>query len=305
MQQTIIGVFTTERQASDARSSLRNAGFSNVEVQNKDTMSSRATGADGDSDGGGIAGFFRRLFGSEDHPDANQYSQSLDRGRWIVVAHVDTDAEADSVTAVMEDCGAVDVDQDEDTTATSAGSTYGRESAGYGSDSIGRGTDNIGRGTDNIGRGTDNMQSGRTTDTSQSTQRIPVVEEELHVGKRTVERGGARIYTRTTEKPVEETVNLREQRIIVERRPVNRSATAADLSQDQERVLEVRTIAEEPVIAKTARVVEEVEIGRETTEHEETIRDRVRRTDVEVEQVPEETHPGAASPQRPETRPHR
>jgi uncharacterized protein (TIGR02271 family) len=287
MEQTIIGVFDTERQADDARSHLRNAGFSNVELQNKNTMTSQGNTADGDSDGGGIAGFFRRLFGTEDHPDVHQYSQSLDRGRWIVVAHVDSDSEADSVTAIMEDCGAVDVDQDEDAIATTAtgSSGYGRESAGYGSDAI---------------------RSGASArDTTEGTQRIPVVEEELHVGKRTVERGGARIYTRTTEKPVEETVNLREQRIIVERRPVNRTATAADLAPDQERVLEVRTIAEEPVIAKTARVVEEVEIGRETTEHQETIRDRVRRTDVEVEQVPDETHTGAASAQRPETRPQR
>jgi stress response protein YsnF len=96
-----------------------------------------------------------------------------------------------------------------------------------------------------------------------------------------------------------------EQTIIVERRPVNRTATAADLSQDQERVLKVRTIAEEPVVAKAARVVEEVEIGRETTQHEKTIRERVRRTDVEVEQVPDETHPGMAAAQRPEARPQR
>jgi stress response protein YsnF len=92
---------------------------------------------------------------------------------------------------------------------------------------------------------------------------------------------------RTSERPVEEKVNLREQRVLVERRPVDRPATGADLS-DQDRVLEVRTIAEEPVVAKSARVVEEVEIGRDSSEHTETIRDTVRRKDVEVENLDED-----------------
>jgi len=37
-----------------------------------------------------------------------------------------------------------------------------------------------------------------------------------------------------------------------------------------------------PVVAKTARVVEEVVVGRETTERTETVKDTVRREEVEV-----------------------
>jgi stress response protein YsnF len=47
-------------------------------------------------------------------------------------------------------------------------------------------------------------------------------------------------------------------------------------------VLEVRETAEEPVVSKTAHVVEEVIVGRETTERTETVRDTVRREDVET-----------------------
>jgi hypothetical protein len=118
MEQTIVGVFDTKRQASDARSLLRDTGFSNVELQNKSAMTSDATGADAHSNDGGIAGFFRRLFGTEDHPDAEQYSQSLNRRGWIVVVQVKSDAEADCVTAVMEDSGAVDVEHDTESTST-------------------------------------------------------------------------------------------------------------------------------------------------------------------------------------------
>jgi uncharacterized protein (TIGR02271 family) len=115
-------------------------------------------------------------------------------------------------------------------------------------------------------------------------QVLPVVEEELKVGKREVERGGVRVYTHVSEEPVEQQVTLREEHAHVERRPANRPATTADLQAFQEGSIEVRERREEAVVSKEARVVEEVVVGKHTTERTETIRDRVRRTDVEVDQ---------------------
>ena len=46
---------------------------------------------------------------------------------------------------------------------------------------------------------------------------IPVVEEELQVGKRAVKRGGVRVYSHVVEKPVEENIELREEHVNVER----------------------------------------------------------------------------------------
>ncbi len=57
---------------------------------------------------------------------------------------------------------------------------------------------------------------------SESGILVPVVQEELQVGKREVERGGMRIYSRVTERPIEETVRLHEEEVSVARRPVNR-----------------------------------------------------------------------------------
>jgi stress response protein YsnF len=48
-------------------------------------------------------------------------------------------------------------------------------------------------------------------------------------------------------------------------------------------VIEVRETAEEPVVSKTARVAEEVVVRKDVTEHTETVRDTVRREEVEVE----------------------
>lgn len=114
---------------------------------------------------------------------------------------------------------------------------------------------------------------------------IPIIEEELQVGKREVETGGVRVESRITEKPVEEQVTLREEHVHVERHPVNREVTGADMANFKEGEIDVTTRAEEAVVAKQARVVEEVEIGKTLSEREETIRDTVKRTDVDVEEI--------------------
>ena len=114
---------------------------------------------------------------------------------------------------------------------------------------------------------------------------IPVVEEELAVGKRAVSRGGVRVYRRVVETPVEQTVNLREEHITVARMPVNRAVTEQDAALQGERTIELTETAEQAVVSKSARVVEEVHVGKEVTEHTERIHDSVRHTEVEVEQV--------------------
>jgi uncharacterized protein (TIGR02271 family) len=99
-----------------------------------------------------------------------------------------------------------------------------------------------------------------------------------------VESGGAHVRTGVQEVPVEEQVRLREEHVHVERRPVDRIATDAPEA-FREGVIEITEYAEVPVVSKETRVIEEVVIGKEITERTETVRDTVRRTDVEVDQV--------------------
>jgi uncharacterized protein (TIGR02271 family) len=120
----------------------------------------------------------------------------------------------------------------------------------------------------------------------QTRRPIPVIEEVLKVGKREVQRGGVRVYTRTTERPIEQSVTLREEHAHVERRPVDREATEADLSDAfRDQTFDISETAEEPVVSKTARVVEEVDVGKEVSSRTANIKDTVRRTDVDVEDV--------------------
>ncbi len=126
-----------------------------------------------------------------------------------------------------------------------------------------------------------------TTDTRnvEDEAAIPIVEEELRVGKREVEKGGVRVHTYLEEKPVQESVEVREEKVYVERRPVDRAIDPATVDAFQERTYEVRERAEEVVTEKQARVVEEVIVGKTVDTHTETISDTIRRTRVDVEKV--------------------
>lgn len=117
---------------------------------------------------------------------------------------------------------------------------------------------------------------------------IPIVEEELAVGKRTVDQGGVRVFRRVVEIPVSESVNLREEHVVVDRKAVDRPATEADLNSSG-RSVELTETAEEVVLSKTAQVVEEVMIGKKSSDRVEHIEDTVRRTEVEVEELPAQT----------------
>ncbi len=121
----------------------------------------------------------------------------------------------------------------------------------------------------------------RRTENTDADATIPVVQEELQVGKREVETGGIRVRSRVVEQEVSEDVTLRQENVHVERTAVNRAATEGDLREEN---IEVREHAEVPVVAKEARVVEEISLSKEVTERDETINDTVRKTEVDIDQ---------------------
>ncbi len=82
---------------------------------------------------------------------------------------------------------------------------------------------------------------------------------------------------------MEESIRLQQEHVSVERRSVDRPISPGDLGAFEEGVIELKEFAEVPVVSKTARVVEEVTVGKETGEHDETIKDTVRKTEVDIE----------------------
>ncbi len=119
---------------------------------------------------------------------------------------------------------------------------------------------------------------------AQEEQIIPILEEELEIGKREVEAGGVRVSTRVSAVPVERSVTVREEQVRVERRAVDRPFEEGG-PMFEERSLEMRAHAEEPYLTKRARVVEEIRVRKDRSEHEEKIREKVRRTDVNIAEL--------------------
>ena len=115
---------------------------------------------------------------------------------------------------------------------------------------------------------------------------VQVVEEELAVGKRKVATGGVRVTSSVVEPPVEETVTLREEEVSAERKRVDRKRSPREADAAfEERTLEMTETTEEVEVSKEARVVGEVALAKRVGEREEKVRDTVRRTEVEVEEI--------------------
>jgi uncharacterized protein (TIGR02271 family) len=205
----------------------------------------------GKDDKSGPLDFLKRVFGLE-RRTYEPYAEGMRRGCSVVSVRT-TPATEDQVLAIMEQYNPIDLDTRMEEWRAS----------GWKHDAV----------------------ETREVDAREAGSAIPVIEEELQVGKREVKRGGVRVYTRVDEKPVEETVRLREEKVHVERHPVDREVNAADVEAFREGVVELTETAEEPVVRKQARVVEEVVVGKDVRERTETIRDKIKKTDVKVEQI--------------------
>jgi uncharacterized protein (TIGR02271 family) len=265
---TIIAVFPDAETADSVIRQLVDAGISRSRIHagSGDRASDVARGGAGlsgtapEHHSTGFVGWLESLFGGDDTDrERSRYTDAVGRGHCVVAVDAE-DAERDRAVDIMESNGAVDVDEDRtDVRDQRSDIDTGRERA--------------------------SETGSATRGTSGSTRAIPVVREELQVGKRTVPRGGVRVYTRTVEEPVEEQVTLREEKVNVDRRSVDRAASSPDMAELRDQVIEVRETVEEPVVRKQARVVEEVVVGKETRQRTETIRDTVRNQHVEVEQL--------------------
>jgi uncharacterized protein (TIGR02271 family) len=248
MAYTVIGVFDNRSEAQQAVQQLTSSGFSHQDIDISSQRTDTASDASyrRDDDTDSIGSFFRSLFGSDD--EATTYSEVARRGV-VVTVHAQSGEQSARAVQIMDQYGAVDVDD--------RARHYRRE------------------------EGTLTSQTS-ATDTDKA---IPIIEEQLQVGKREVETGGVRVRSRVLERPVEEHLRLREEHVHVERNPVNRPATEADLSTFKEGEIEITEHAEVPAVNKEARVVEEVRLSKEVEEREETVRDTIRKTDVDVEKL--------------------
>ena len=274
-QHTVVGIFDNASQAQQAVEQLVNNGFDRSQVDLSAGMRGQPTDSsavipdrhvntsgtrteelvdDTKDVGSSIGNFFSNLFGGDDDEDTRKYAQVASEGS-VVMVHAQTEEEAERAADLLDEAGAVDVNE--------RAAAYGYTNA-------------------TAAPVVDTTLPATTIDGNHTIQ---VIEENLAVGKRTVDTGGVRVRSRIVARPIEENIRLREERVTVQRTPVNRPATSADLNAFQDGQIELTERAEVAVVAKTANVVEEISVGKVATEREEVIRDTVRKTEVDVENL--------------------
>ena len=289
MENTVVGVYDSYAQAQNVMNELLACGFSRDEVQLSPEASdgTSATQDTGSGQHSGIGHFFRSLFGMEDEEDRQHhdiYAEAMRRGSCVVTVDADNEQERERAIEVMNRFDPVDIDERASHWRSQGWTGYDASAPRMTDSEIEKDRALYGQNRD-IGTGADTQQDTSARSMRGQQTRIPVIEEELQVGKRAVQRGGVRVYQHMTEKPVHESVQLREEHVNVERHPVDQPASEADMSALKEGAVELRETVEEPVVSKSARVVEEVVVGKEATERTENIDDTVRRTEVDVEQL--------------------
>ena len=194
--------------------------------------------------------------------DRYAYAEGMRRGAVLLTATVE-ESQVARASDLLEHAGAVDLDAQEATWRKSGWTGYDA-------------TAHSAVSTTATGAAETGLRTGQD-------ETIKVVQERLIVGKRQVEGGRVKVRAYVVERPVEEQVVLHEESVHIDRRPVDRAATAADLEAFQERTIEASATSEEAVIGKDVRVVEEIGIRKEAGDRTETVRDTVRETKVEVE----------------------
>ncbi|MDH2329107.1 YsnF/AvaK domain-containing protein [Cereibacter sp. SYSU M97828] len=274
---SVSALFDNRADAQDARDRLVQAGIPNQQIRIIEGDGSAETGtttttADREK------GFWESL-GDFFFPDEDRYSyaEGLSRGGYLVAVTGLSQANYETALDILDDEGTVNLEERE--ASWRAEGWGGYEASPYAASSVTSGTSYDTEATEPViapvGTG--------TRDTSLSdNESIPVVEERLRVGKRDASHGRVRVRAYTVEEPITESVDLREDRVEIERRPVDRAVTGTEAA-FQDRTLEAEEYREEAVVSKEARVVEEVGLRKTSDTHRETISDTVRHTEVEIE----------------------
>lgn len=274
MTRTVTAMFDNRADATNAVDQLIGAGIPRSairvlpETDSADATYESGSSYDANRDDKGFWASLADIFMPNE--DRYSYAEAMHRGSIVVSATVD-DSLAERAEDILEEYdGTVDMEDRVDSWRREGWQGYtGASEASAGGFGESSGASAI---------------SGYEPARADREGVIPLAEEELQIGKREVGRGRVKVRSYVVERPVEEDVRLREEQLHVERRPVDRelrSGEADDLF--RERNIEVEAHGEEAVVNKRARVREEVAVGKTVEERTETVRDTVRRTEVEID----------------------
>jgi uncharacterized protein (TIGR02271 family) len=272
-EEIIVAVYDTEAHSAAAVRELEAAHVPPEAVSRHAGTESVSGSAVSGANSAGGQGFWSSLFGGEPDHGTAVYDRSLQSGSSVVTVRV-PDEHVDAVTRILERHQPIDIDE----RAASLGLGTNRTPAAA----------------------ADTQRSRETALPNGGEEVIALSEEQLTVGKRLVNRGTTHIRRFLVETPVEENVTLHTERVSIDRRPASAGARV-DNADFTDRTIEVAETDEEAVVSKTARVKEEVVVHKEATDRVETVRDTVRRQDVEIDRDDNSTSRAGSTTPMPAT----
>ncbi|HEY8553734.1 MAG TPA: YsnF/AvaK domain-containing protein [Burkholderiales bacterium] len=297
MAKVVLGLFESRDSAKQAMRALEAEGFDRqrVEMRSGDELLQQAgtQPAHEPAEEGVWAGIKRFFSGARSEGRLSESGpQGLRPTDALVTVHVE-DGRAERAVEIIDANGAQDIEERLESAGVDPGAAT--ESAA-GSGRIGGAgvlPDSAAGAAPTATTAKALPEGAPTADPAPATageRRIPVVEEELRVGKREAASSGVHVRSRIIEHPVEKDVALREENVRVARTRIDRPLTEGDAA-FREESFEVRATSEEPVVEKRARVREEVTVGKETRQRRQRIKDTVRETQVQIEPLSaEEQH---------------
>jgi uncharacterized protein (TIGR02271 family) len=245
----VVTAYDSLDKAKNAMKVLQNSGYnvSDLSIIDRNALKSHETDH---------VGLWRRLFGENvwDH-EAAVYGDTIDRGGAVLVARVPDDEVARTM-ALLDVHKPLDIHD----AAAKIGEKVPVEAKALVTPPIAKAD-------------------------AKDPETLRLAEEQLNVGKRLFETGTTRIRRFVTERPVEQQVTLHEEHAEVVRKAIGDPSYVADIDWS-DRAYEMTETAEQAVVNKTARVVEEVTLRKSGSDRVETVKDTVRRQQVEVEKVP-------------------
>lgn len=229
--------------------------------------------------------------------EAGYFSEGIRRGGTLVTVRT-TEDRASQAADIMNRHNPVDVNQRASYWRDNDWTGYDKTASPYTQDEIERDRENFrtwserhsGMGTGTLDTGM--RDTGMTHRDIQAGDRdtIEMAEEELRVGKRQEMEDQVRIEKRVVEEPVEENIDLRKERIDVDRHPVDRPLSEMDDDVFHEETIEMSAMSEEPVVEKRARITEEIEINKDVDTEQHTVRDTLRHTEVDIHHMDQDYH---------------
>jgi stress response protein YsnF len=265
--ETLVAVYDTPAHADAAVKALKAAGFAESDISIFDSArlkAGRSTMAAGVKE----PGLWQRLFGADVYEhEADIYGDTIEDGGVVISVRVPP-SEVAHARAVLDIHRPVDVHDRAVTTGVAPAAHV----------------ETIEKKLEAVPLGAIQQVAVSPKLAAAQPDVLRLAEEQLEVGKEMAETGRTRVRRFVTERDVAQDVTLHEEHAEVLRKAISDPKYVGDIDW-ADGTIEVIETAEHALPKKTARIVEEIGLRKIGADHVETIRDKLRRQQVEIERL--------------------